>query len=159
MAASSKVKNLRLVPIEESHIPAILEIEKLSNGAPWSERSFRNEITNPQSHFLVAKVGDEVVGYAGYWAIVDEAHVTTVAVHPDHRRMGLGKRLVRELLEHAQKVGIRCATLEVRRSNQAALSLYRQFGFEEVAIRRGYYPDNAEDAVVMWLYEIPKWTS
>lgn len=147
------------MPLQEGHISAILEIEKLSNGAPWSERSFRNEITNPQSFFLVAQLGDEVVGYAGYWAIVDEAHITTVAVHPDHRRLGLGKRLVRELLEHAQKSGIRCATLEVRRSNEAANSLYRQFGFEEVAIRRGYYPDNGEDAVVMWLYDFSTWTS
>lgn len=159
MAASPKVKNLEIVPLQESHISAILEIEKLSNGAPWSERSFRNELTNPQSTFLVALIGGEVVGYAGFWTIVDEAHITTVAIHPDHRRMGLGRRLVRELLERAKAAGIQCVTLEVRRGNEAATKLYLQMGFQEVAIRRGYYPDNGEDAVVMWLYDLPIWTS
>lgn len=145
--------SLRLVPLEAAHLPAIVEIEKRSNSSPWSERSFVNELDHPHGVFLVALDGDEVVGYGGVWVMIDEAHVTTVAVAPEHRRRGIGRRIVAALLEAAAERGTTCATLEVRASNGAAIGLYESLGFVRSAIRKRYYPDNREDAVVMWKHD------
>src|ERR1700722_16386249 len=108
------MKTLRFEPIQESHIPAIMEIEKVSNTAPWSERSFRNELDHKYGIFLVAILQGEVVAYGGVGLVVDEAHVTTIAVAPDQRRMGIGKRLMIEFLTKAKAAGMVCSTLEVR---------------------------------------------
>lgn len=151
---SDRKAAIRLEPLKPEHLPEILEIEKVSNTAPWSERSFLGELTNPQSVFLVAVAEGKVAGYAGLWIVVDEGHITTVAVHPDHRRSGIGKRLTVEVLERAKARGIVCATLEVRASNEAAIRLYEQLGFVRAARRKGYYPDNREDAIVMWKYDV-----
>jgi ribosomal-protein-alanine N-acetyltransferase len=132
-------------------------IEQASNSAPWSERSFRNEVSHPNGSFIVAIEMGDVVGYAGVWNVVDEAHITTVAVAPEHRRQGIGRRLVSELLGRAKESGMICATLEVRASNSGAIELYQKLGFTETARRKGYYPDNKEDAVVMWLYDLQDW--
>lgn len=151
------LKTLRFEPLSDAHIARVVEIEAVSNGAPWSERSFRSELTSPQSVFRVAIESGRVVGYAGLWLIVDEAHITTVAVDPEMRRKGIGRHVVVEILKLAQEAGMLCATLEVRAGNAAALALYEKLGFERVAIRKGYYPDNKEDAVVMWLYGLKDW--
>lgn len=148
------MKGLRLAPLERAHIPAILGIEKVANGAPWSEQSFLNELDNPQSIFLVGLSSGEVVGYGGVWMCVDEAHVTNVAVAEDHRRKGIGRAIVTELLARAVEKGATCSTLEVRASNTAAIEMYRAFGFTSVATRKRYYPDNHEDAIVMWVYDL-----
>lgn len=142
--------NLRFEPLHESHLEAILAIEKLSNSAPWSERSFRGELSNPQSIFLTAIDDGKIVGYAGLWIVVDEGHITTVAVDPGQRRRGIGRRLTEEILRRAKEKGLVCATLEVRASNDPAIRLYENLGFEQAARRKGYYPDNREDAIVMW---------
>ncbi len=91
---TTSLKTLRFEPIQESQIPAILEIEKVSNTAPWSERSFRNELGHPHGIFLVAILQGEVVAYGGVWLVIDEAHVTTIAVSPDYRRQGIARRLM-----------------------------------------------------------------
>lgn len=148
------MKGLRLAPLDRSHIPAILEIEKVANGAPWSEQSFLNELVNPQSIFLVGLNSGEVVGYGGVWMCVDEAHVTNVAVAEDHRRKGIGRAIVTELLARAVERGATCSTLEVRAGNTAAIEMYQAFGFTSVATRKRYYPDNHEDAIVMWVYDL-----
>lgn len=150
----SSSMNLRFEDLNEGHLAAILEIEKLSNSAPWSERSFRGELTNPQSIFLTAIADGRVIGYAGLWIVVDEGHITTVAVDPDYRRNGIGRRLTQEILNRAQAHGLVCATLEVRASNDPAIRLYEGLGFEQAARRRAYYPDNQEDAIVMWKYRL-----
>lgn len=150
------MKGVRFVPLEVAHLPAIMEIERSSHGAPWSEQSFRNEIGSPQSLFLVALHEGAVVGYAGAWILADEAHVTTIAVHPDKRRQGLGRRLMDELLDRAKDAGAVCSTLEVRAANMAALHLYEELGYVRAGVRKRYYPDNREDAVVMWLHEMPE---
>lgn len=152
------LKTLRFEPLTEAHIPRVAEIEQVSNGAPWSEKSFRNELTSPQSVFRVAIESGKVVGYAGLWLIIDEAHITTVAVDPEMRRKGIGHQAVIEILKLAQQAGMLCATLEVRAGNEAAITLYERLGFERVAVRKGYYPDNKEDAIVMWLYNLKSWT-
>ncbi len=145
---------LRFEALSEAHLPAILEIEKVVNGSPWSEKSFRNEIAHPHGVFRVALEGGEVVGYGGLWLVIDEAHVTNVAVAPSHQRMGIGRRLMLELLRTARGAGMSCATLEVRAGNGPALHLYETLGFENTAMRKGYYPDNKEDAVVMWRHSL-----
>lgn len=148
---------LSFVPLEEAYLPAILEIENKVHGAPWSEKSFRNEIDHPYGVFRVALLKGEVVGYAGLWLLVDESHVTTVAVHPNYRRQGIGRKLTIEILLIAKERQISAATLEVRAGNQAAITMYEKLGFESVAVRKKYYPDNQEDAIVMWLYGLQAW--
>lgn len=141
---------LRFVPLEATHVPSLLAIEAEANSAPWSERSFLNELNHPHGEFRVGLLDGEVVAYGGIWLLVDEAHVTTVAVRSDLRRMGIGRRLVVELMRLARERGMVCATLEVRAGNTAAIELYADLGFTTAARRKGYYPDNREDALVMW---------
>ena len=145
---------LRFEGLHEAQLPAILEIENVVNGSPWSERSFRNEIDHPHGLFRVALEDGAVVGYGGVWLVIDEAHVTNVAVAPAFQRRGIGRRLMIELLRAARDKGMSCATLEVRAGNAPALHLYESLGFERTAVRRGYYPDNKEDAVVMWRHRL-----
>lgn len=149
---------IRLVPLEEKYIPSIVEIDKRSEAVPWSEASFQNELSHPHGVFYVAVDSDEVVGYAGMWLIIDEAHITTIAVSPERRREGIGRILMVALLEEAKRRGIVCSTLEVRAGNVAAIMLYERLGYLRVAVRRAYYPDNREDALVMWLYDLQGWT-
>ena len=151
------LKTLRLEMLDERYIPAILSIEQEANSAPWSERSFRGELDNPDRIFLVALSGGEVVGYGGVWLIIDEAHVTTVAVRSDLRRHGIGRKLMIDLLLRARETGMKCSTLEVRASNEGAIRLYEELGYKRTATRRKYYPDNNEDAVVMWLFDLESW--
>lgn len=148
---------LRFEPLQESHIPAILTIEQEANSAPWSEKSFQNELTNPHKIFLVALVSGQVVGYGGVWLMIDEAHVTNIAVASDFRRAGIGRKLMIDLLNRSKAAGMTCSTLEVRAGNAAAIDLYLKLGYTETARRRRYYPDNQEDAVVMWLYDLQAW--
>ncbi len=148
---------LRFEPLAVQHLPAILEIEAASNPAPWSEQSFRNELTNPQSVFLVVLADGNVAAYGGYWRCIDEAHITTVAVAPSRRREGIGRRLMAELLLRARDEGMICSTLEVRAGNQPAVSLYEELGYAVCARRKNYYPDNREDALVMWLHHLDQW--
>ena len=145
---------LRLEQITESDIPAVLALEKKVNGAPWSEQAFRNELGHPHGIFLVARLGEKVVGYGGVWLVIDEAHITTVAVADEYRRQGIGKEIVLNLMDQARKRGMTCSTLEVRAGNLAAITLYENLGFATTATRKGYYPDNKEDALVMWLYNL-----
>ncbi|HEY8450428.1 MAG TPA: ribosomal protein S18-alanine N-acetyltransferase, partial [Bacillota bacterium] len=124
---------------------------------PWSERAFRGELTaNHYAHYFVAEVDGAVAGYAGLWIILDEAHVTNIAVHPDFRRRGVAQKLLETLFQRAAQRGCDRMTLEVRKSNIAAQTLYRRFGFEAKGIRRGYYTDTNEDAIVMWKYGLKR---
>ena len=151
------MKTLRFEPLESSHIAQILEIENRIHGAPWSEKSFRNELNHPQGVFLVAIADGRVAGYGGFWMVVDEAHITTVAVDPDLQGKGLGKRLMLELLDRAKARKMTCSTLEVRASNDRAIGLYQKLGYVTTACRKAYYPDNREDAIVMWLHDLQSW--
>ena len=145
---------LRLESLAEGHLSEILAIENAVNGSPWSERSFRNEIDHRHGIFRVALEDGRVVGYGGIWLVVDEAHVTNVAVAPAFQRRGIGRRLMVDLLTLAREAGMACSTLEVRAGNVAAIDLYEKLGFERTAVRRGYYPDNREDALVMWRHRL-----
>ncbi|MCC7229303.1 MAG: ribosomal protein S18-alanine N-acetyltransferase [Fimbriimonadaceae bacterium] len=151
------MSTLRFATLEEAHIPAILDIEKLVNTAPWSERSFRNELDHPHGIFLVALLDGNIVGYGGFWMVIDEAHITTVAVSKSHQREGLGTKLVIDLLRRAKERGMTCSTLEVRAGNESAIKLYEKMGYIVAARRKAYYPDNKEDALVMWLHHLQDW--
>ena len=148
---------LTFAPLVEEHLPPILEIEKQTNSSPWSERSFRNELDHAHARFIVAFSGSKIVGYAGMWLVVDEAHITTVAVESASRRQGIGWKLMLELLSDAKQQGMICSTLEVRAGNRPAIQMYEKLGYVRTATRSGYYPDNKEDAAVMWLFELQSW--
>ncbi len=149
---------LRFEPIRDDRLPGVLEIERQVNSAPWSERSFRNELDHKDGIFLVAILGGQVVGYGGIWLIVDEAHITTLAVDPAHQRKGIGKQMLTELMKRAKAAGMVCCTLEVRAGNASAIALYEHMGFVTSATRKSYYPDNKEDALVMWLFNLNDWS-
>lgn len=136
---------------EERDIKPMAEMDVLCFTAPWSEASFTQEIKeNSMAFYIVAEIDGKIVGYAGLWCIVDEGHITNVAVHPDFRRRGIGEALVSVLLTHTIENGILSHTLEVRESNEAAISLYTKFGFVPSGMRKNYYEDNNEDAIIMW---------
>jgi [ribosomal protein S18]-alanine N-acetyltransferase len=130
----------------------VMEVELKSFTVPWSKEAFFNELTKNQfAHYLIVEVDQRVVGYCGVWIIIDEAHITNIALLPEYRGMKLGEALMAKVMELAREMGALRMTLEVRVSNERAQNLYRKFGFEEGAIRKQYYTDNMEDAIVMWV--------
>ncbi len=142
-------------PMRIGDVPAVLEIERLSFNAPWPAYAFEQELTaNRLAHYVVARSEGRVVGFAGIWLMVDEAHITTFGVHPDHRRRGVGRRLLLRLAERAIELGTARMTLEVRVSNEPAQALYRNFGFRVAGRRIAYYSDDGEDALVMTTSEL-----
>jgi ribosomal-protein-alanine N-acetyltransferase len=136
-------------------VNGVLEVERTSFPIPWPANAFRHELTqNRNARYIVARDGDRIVGYAGLWLMVDEAHITTFAVHPDARRRKIGERLLQRLFEIANDIGAEWLTLEVRASNIAAQRLYEKYGFKRAGVRRRYYSDNSEDALIMWTERI-----
>ena len=133
-------------------VTAVVQLDQKSFSLPWPERSFRFELTdNPASRCWVAELDGKIVGMIVVWLIVEEAHVATVATDPEYRRQGIGKRLLAHALRHIMQDGARSSFLEVRESNLAAQEMYRKFGYEQSGIRRRYYKDNDEDALLMTL--------
>ncbi|OQB49261.1 MAG: N-acyltransferase YncA [Firmicutes bacterium ADurb.Bin153] len=132
------------------HVKAVARIEEQSFACPWSEAAFEAELANRAARYIVAIEDGAVVGYAGYWRIFDEAHITNVAVRPDMRGKGHGRRVMEELVKLAKSEGVSAMTLEVRVSNLTARALYASMGFASAGIRPDYYEDNGEDAVIMW---------
>jgi ribosomal-protein-alanine N-acetyltransferase len=150
VAVAPEAEPVTIAEMHLAHVPAVLEIERRSFLTPWSERAFVSELAqNAYAHYIVALRGSRVLGYGGMWLVMDEAHVTNIAVHPAERRQGLGDRLLTALEERAAARGCRRMTLEVRPSNDAARRLYRKHGFVAQGIRPGYYADTREDAIVM----------
>ena len=141
---------LRIEPMALGDLEVVQRIEAASFSVPWPEQAYRSEIqTNRLASYLVARVAGEVVAYGGIWLMVDEAHITTVAVDPAWRRQKVGARLLLALLDVALARRAREATLEVRLSNLPARRLYEAFGFRPVGLRPRYYSDNGEDALIM----------
>ena len=137
-------------PMRLEDVPAVHEIERLSFSTPWPAYAFEQELrSNRLARYVVARAGEAVVGFAGLWLMVDEAHITTFSVHPDWRRQGIGRQLLLSLTDMAIDIAARRMTLEVRVSNEAAQRLYRSFGFDVAGSRPRYYTDDHEDALVM----------
>jgi ribosomal-protein-alanine N-acetyltransferase len=144
--------NVRAMTIAD--LQAVLDIDHLSFPIPWSERTYRYELKeNPSSYMYVAEILEEhqskIVGYVGFWFIVDEAHISTLAIHPDYRGYGLGELLLQTAISDAERLNARIVTLEVRVSNQIAINLYNKYHFHVVGCRPRYYRDNNEDALLM----------
>jgi ribosomal-protein-alanine N-acetyltransferase len=135
----------------------VMAIEPAAFGTHhWSFQSFENELINDSGCYFAASVANtkDLVGYSGFWLIGEEAHITTLAVHPNFQRQYIGERLlVNDILE-AKKVGARWMTLEVRMSNERAQNLYFKYGFKSLGVRKSYYQDNDEDALVLWTENI-----
>ena len=141
---------IRRMTLED--IPAVVELDKLSFTLPWPERSFRFELTdNPASRCWIVELDGKVVGMIVAWLLVDEAHVATIATHPDHRRQGIARKLLTYALRYMSKEGAVTSFLEVRENNHAAKDMYRKFGYEVVGRRKRYYKDTSEDAILMTL--------
>ncbi len=133
---------------------AIFEIEHLCFPDPWSKDSLHHELAeNPRAFYIVAELDEIVVGYAGLWWIGDEGHITNVAVRPGYRNRRIASGIINVMIEFTTKEGIRHHTLEVRASNKPAIGLYQKYGFEVEGVRRGYYLNNGEDALIMWRHE------
>lgn len=150
----SKAKIHRM---QESDLDEVMEIERESFSMPWSRWTYERELKDTErSHLFVVKTDKQVVGYIGFWIVLDEMHIITIAVRKAFRHMGFGTMLMSHALMSAIEHGVKRATLEVRTSNLPAQNLYEKFGFEKVFIRRGFYTDTGEDAYVMWLTDIDK---
>lgn len=152
MAATETI-TFRLM--REEDLDQVMAIENASYPTPWSRGAFVREIVeNVTATYVVAIQDEAIVAYAGMWTLLDEGHITNIAVHPDHRRRGLGLATLCELARRAQRQGASRLTLEVRPSNRGAQELYRRAGFEVRGLRRRYYSDTGEDAVIMWLDDL-----
>lgn len=147
--------SLMITAMRPEHLTAVMAIEKASFSVPWSRGTYYREMSdNPYATYVVAMAAEEVAGYAGYWLILDEAHVTNIAVAPKRRRQGVGRKLLAHLLRSALAQGAKRMTLEVRPSNLGAQKLYQEFAFVVAGRRRGYYTDDGEDALIMWQNDI-----
>ncbi len=142
--------------MERKDLDAVTAIEKATFAVPWSRESFRQELErNVAARYLVAETDSRVIGYAGAWVILDESHITNIAVLEEYRGRGIGKQLTRALLQYLSNLGACYATLEVRVSNERAQNLYRSLGFVSVGKRKRYYEDNGEDAFLMVCEHLP----
>ncbi len=150
-----KIRSLKLEDLN-----ALLELDQACFGGLWSSQAYQRELSSPNSHLLGLSapiMPSKLLGIGCFWSILEEAHITILAVHPQHQRQGLGQALLYSLLKSASDCGSEQATLEVRVSNQGAISLYQKFGFKVAGRRRGYYKDNGEDALILWLSDL-QWT-
>ncbi|CAN5626563.1 hypothetical protein BH10ACT3_BH10ACT3_12310 [soil metagenome] len=144
-----------ITPMRRRHLRGVLAIEQQTNHRPWSLGLFMGELRMPTSRaYLVALDRHRVVGFSGLMVTADEGHITNIAVHPDFRRLGIAARLLLSSMDEAIARNVAGVTLEVRATNTAAQQLYRRFGFAPGGIRRNYYADLGEDALIMWAHDV-----
>jgi ribosomal-protein-alanine N-acetyltransferase len=139
---------LRFTPMRSEDLDAVMEIERRSFPEPWTPGLFLHELKVPFSKTILAWRDDEIVGYICRWLVGDEVHILNIAVHPKYRGQGLGRRLIESVIAEAEEAGARMVTLEVRRENSSARTLYRKLGFVDAGVRRNYY-GRGEDAIIM----------
>lgn len=143
--------DLVIAPMADSDVRDVLRIEEQSFATMWPANAFYQELhDNKMAHYYVGRAGDRLVSYGGIWVILEDSHITTIAVHPQYRGRRYGEIMLLRLLDEAIARGASWMTLEVRESNDVAQALYRKYGFTTVSTRRGYYSDNNENALVMW---------
>lgn len=142
---------LTIAPMALQDVPEVVRIETLCFPSTWPQNAFHNEIQeNKLAHYFVGRIGDRIAVYGGIWVILEDSHITTLAVHPDFQGRKYGELMLLHLLDEAIARGVSWITLEVRESNVVAQNLYRKYGFTVVSSRHGYYSDNSENALVMW---------
>ena len=140
---------MNIVTMQQCHVPTIAQLESICFSCPWSENSVASELTNALSLWLVAEEDGYVAGYIGSQTVCEESDMMNVAVHPDFRRRGIGEALVKALETELRARGSHCLTLEVRASNAPAIALYEKLGFSQVGLRKNYYRDPKEDALIL----------
>jgi ribosomal-protein-alanine N-acetyltransferase len=155
MTAMTDDGALTIEPMRPADLDEVDVIEQHSFKNPWPARVFLEELERAWARVDVARVDGRVVGFCNYWLVKDEVHLLAIATHPDRRRGGVGARLLQHLVDKARATACILVTLEVRRSNRPALALYERFGFVQVGLRRGYYAEDGEDALVMTLELVP----
>ncbi|MGK7872215.1 MAG: ribosomal protein S18-alanine N-acetyltransferase [Xenococcaceae cyanobacterium] len=162
--------NLKLEPLKVEQLTQVVELDQLCLGGLWTLEGYQQELKSPNSTLLVLSIPtifesnsstppphtEKILGLGCFWAILEEAHITILAVHPDYQGQGLGQLLLYSLLTDAFERKLDRATLEVRESNQVALSLYQKFGFKIAGRRRGYYQKTGEDALILWRSDLDK---
>ena len=155
MSVSDKLK-ISITPLTKADIDEVDEIACKAYGAHhWSKDSFYSELQNKLAQYYIARLEDNTIaGFAGYWCIIDEAHITTIAVAPEFFRRHIGEALLKAMLEDCYSKKVKYLTLEVRESNMPAISMYQKYGFQSFGVRKGYYQDNNESALIMWTENI-----
>jgi len=149
--SSTELSRVEISPLREEDLRAVMEIEKICFASPWPRQAFVDEFDTEWA-FLFAARHEEVglVGYSDFWVVRDEAHLLNLAVRPEFQRQGIARRMVLHMFDLAARLGGRFVHLEVRRGNREAQGLYYSLGFEQAGIRRNYYVDEGEDALVLW---------
>ena len=142
--------NIIIRSMTKDDVDSVYIVEESCFTDPWSKESIRKELKNDLARYLVAELDNKIVGYVGVWFVVDEGHITNVAVHSDYRGKKIGDKLVKEMVKLCEESKLVAMTLEVRSSNTVAQNLYRKYGFKMGGIRKEYYSDNKEDAIIMW---------
>ncbi|ARK28631.1 ribosomal protein S18-alanine N-acetyltransferase [Halalkalibacter krulwichiae] len=141
---------IRFMTMED--IEAVMKVERDAFPTPWDPGIFKTELTSNQfAHYLVYELNDEIIGYCGLWIVMDEAQITNIAIHSSVRGRNHGEQLLRYVIAFVKQMGVTQLSLEVRVSNTVAQNLYRKVGFREGGVRKNYYADNLEDALVMWV--------
>ena len=149
--------NVKVTRMTNSDVDEVFRLEEIIHpGHHWSKQSFYNELANNLAEYYCVKdeISEKIFGYIGFWRIIDEAHITTLGVHPDYRRKRIAQILLIQMLENSYKNMIKYITLEVRESNISAISLYEKFLFESIGMRKNYYQDNGENALIMFTQNI-----
>ncbi|WP_446897760.1 ribosomal protein S18-alanine N-acetyltransferase [Clostridium sp. LBM24168] len=149
------MNNIEITPLRLEHIDSVATIDRLSFSTPWSRESLVQEVENNKfARYIAAIKFGTVIGYGGMWIILDEAHITNIAVHPEYRGIGAANIIMEGLIRICRLEKVDAMTLEVRKSNIIAQNLYKKYGFVEEGIRKSYYVDNKEDAIIMWNHNI-----
>lgn len=147
-------ENINIKPLTEKELDQVVALDNVCLGGLWSLKGYQREIASPNSSLFIMTISsqseEQVIGLACFWAVLEEAHITLLAIHPDFQGQGLGKSLLNYLLAEAENKGLKRATLEVAENNLKALSLYQKFGFQEAGRRKRYYQKTGEDALVLW---------
>jgi len=151
-----KLSEITISQMSKDDVEAVVQIEAEAYGKHhWAKSSFYDEMSNNLAKYYVAKLPDgELVGYAGTWHIIDEGHITTIAVKKEYLRNHIGEAIIQKIIDDCYKNNIKYLTLEVRVSNIPAIKLYEKYGFQSLGTRKGYYQDNNEDALIMWTENI-----
>ena len=153
---NTNIETVTIKKMTSDDVDRVIKIEQSAYGDHhWSKDSFMSEISNDLAHYYALFTDDNVLaGYAGCWHIMEEAHITTIAIAPQFRRRNYGQALLKVVIDDCYKEKIKYITLEVRESNTPAINLYSKYGFTSFGKRKGYYQDNNEDALIMWTKNI-----
>lgn len=144
------MSEIRIYPFSTLYVDSLVSISKLCFHSAWDKESFKNELQNGLARYVVAVVDNIAVGFGGMWIIIDEGHITNIGVHPEYRGIGLGDKILSSLISICRDENVCSMTLEVRASNYIAQNLYKKYGFVSEGVRKAYYEDNKEDALIMW---------